>query len=503
MRRVRVLGSALGLLVAGTACATSAAVGGATDLSVPQQAMSRSLSPNERDSLIAQAVADREGPRVTVTTYVSTFSASRRVRANFRVDDDAYVIVGHVGPDGVVRVVFPEDPKDDGFVKGDKTYQTSEFFGGFAQDYRFRSQNTLFRPYDVHRDSYDGTGLGYVFVIASWRPMRVEQFASEGTWDSFELTDDAYLRDPRPAIQELASLLAGENREAYTVKYARAFNTVDNSVYGSRNAYGVGFCSGSQAFGFAASPFAYGAMGYSESLFDDNYSFWRRGSQYVYDGLADCYRPTFPRLTGQYAAGAFGYTTPPVPASRPRAFDAGFRSPPVPKGFTPRVPVTGSAQTPARAGQEPRHFSPEYRQRGLITTDDGAVTPRRGARVDGGRAVVGEERARPSIQDMTNRRAQDANDGTMGARRRTMDNGSASTQGEARTAQPRRQGFDPNTSAERHEPRGDPRSEPMARSATPRAEAPVRVASPPPAPPAPPPAAKAPDSGPAVKPPAQ
>jgi hypothetical protein len=479
MRSVRVVGSALGLLVAGTACATSASVGGGTDLSVPQQADSRSLSASERDSVIAQAVADREGPRVTVSANISTFSASRRVRANFRVDDDAYVIVGQVGPDGVVRVVFPQSPTDDGFVKGDHTYQTSEFFGGFAQDYRFRAQNTLFRPYDVHRDSYDGTGLGFVFVIASWRPMRVDQFASEGTWDSFELTDDAYLRDPRPAIQELASLLAGENREAYTVKYARAFNTVDNSVYGARNAYGMGFCNGSQAFGFGSSPFAFGAMGYSESLFDDNYSFWRRGSQYVYDGLADCYRPTFPRLTAQYAAGAFGFVTPPVPKDVPR-----------------RVPVTDDAQTPAKSGQETRHFSPEYRQRGLITTDDGAVTPRRGARVDGGRTMVGEDRTRPSIQDMTNRRSQDANDGTMGARRRTMDNGNAPTPDEPRTTQPRRQGFDPNASTEGREPR----PEPMARSATPRAEAPVRIVPPPPAPAAPPPAAKTPD-GPAVKPP--
>jgi hypothetical protein len=485
MRRVRVFSSALGLLVAGTACATSAAVSGGSDLSVPQQAVSRALSATERDSVIAQAVADREGPRVSVTTYLNTFSSSRRVRANFRVDDDAYVVVGHVGPDGVVRVVFPEDPKDDGFVKGDHTYQTTEFFGGFSQDYRFRAQNALFRPYDVHRDSYDGTGLGYVFVIASWRPMRVDQFASEGTWDSFELTDDAYLRDPRPAIQELASLLAGENREAYTVKYARAFNTVDNSGYGARNAYGVGFCNGSQAFGFGASPFAFGAMGYSESLFDDNYSFWRRGSQYVYDGLSDCYRPSFPRLTTPFQTTALGFATPPA-VGRPRAFDAGFRSPPVPQGFTPRVPVTDGAQTPAKSGQQ-RQFSPEYRQRGLITTDDGAATPRRGARVDGGRAVAGEDRTRPSLQDMTNRRAQDANEGTIGARRRTFDNGSDATRGDAPTAQPRRQ-FDPNASTERREP---------------RPEVPVRVASPPPTPPSPPPAAKAPDGGPAVKPPAR
>ena len=68
--------------------------------------------------------------------------------------------------------------------------------------------------------TYDG-GLGYVFVIASWRPMHFERFRTGDTWDSFEVADDSYMRDPRPAIHELATLLAGDNSEAYTVKFAR------------------------------------------------------------------------------------------------------------------------------------------------------------------------------------------------------------------------------------------------------------------------------------------
>ena len=49
-----------------------------------------------------------------------------------------------------------------------------------------------------------------MFVIASWRPMHFERFQTGNIWDSFELTDDSYMRDPRPAIYELATLLAGE-----------------------------------------------------------------------------------------------------------------------------------------------------------------------------------------------------------------------------------------------------------------------------------------------------
>ena len=46
------------------------------------------------------------------------------------------------------------------------------------------------------RDSYDG-GLGYCSSIASWRPMRFEQFSTGGIWDSFELVDNEYM--PRSA----------------------------------------------------------------------------------------------------------------------------------------------------------------------------------------------------------------------------------------------------------------------------------------------------------------
>ena len=242
-----VVGSALGaLVVAASACATSP--GAFSTAQTNRSSSIRSASSTThfniaalRDSMRAQAIADQEGPRVSVNVEVSGFASSPRVRASFRVDDDAYVLLGHLDADGILRIVFPNDPADNGFVQGGKTYRLPEFSAGFGGLSRYRqASNGLYRSYAARSDSYDG-GAGYVFVIASWRPMRFDRFSEGNEWDSFEITNDQYLRDPRPAIYELATLLTGENREAYTVKFARFFSTRSPYVYGgsfASSAYG-------------------------------------------------------------------------------------------------------------------------------------------------------------------------------------------------------------------------------------------------------------------------
>ena len=111
-------------------------------------------------------------------------------------------------------------------MRGGHSYDVPEFFAGFEDAFRYRAAYDLslrgFTP--ARYDSYDG-GTGYVFVIASWQPMRFEQFMENERWQSFEIADDQYLYDPRPAIEEFAALLTGENREGYTVRYARYYNT--------------------------------------------------------------------------------------------------------------------------------------------------------------------------------------------------------------------------------------------------------------------------------------
>ena len=171
---------------------------------------------------------------MSIYAEVDNTNGTRLVRANFHLDDDAYIVVGHIDADGVLRIEFPDTPIDNGFARGHASYQTAQFFAGFAGQYRARFTTGLNRSANTY-DSYDG-GTGFVFVIASWQPMHFEKFSTDGHWDSFELTDADYLTNPRPAVNELASLLAGTNSSAYTIKFASVYDTqapyaASNSLY--------------------------------------------------------------------------------------------------------------------------------------------------------------------------------------------------------------------------------------------------------------------------------
>ncbi len=417
LRPMGSVGSALGVVLLAGACAIPSPSARISRYDVAPSAQSaRTLSATSRDSLFAQSLADHEGPGVSVRAEMSTVSDSRRVRALFHADDDAYVIVGHIDADGILRIVFPSDPRDDGFVHGDKTYRTPEFVAGFASQYRYRESSGLFHYTQASSDSYDG-GLGYVFVIAAWRPMRFDRFQTENAWDSFELADADYMKDPRPAIYELASLLAGDNREAYTVKFARYYNTQD--LYGGYSSFafgnGSGYCSGYEPFGFAMSPLS-GRYGFFNPAYAWGSSYSYRGTAYSYDAGGDCYRTGYP--TGYYYSGLTLATgaQPFTPPMRKRGFDPeGYRTHPIPQQDAPhRMTVQDNAQD---TGPSTAHFSPQYRQRGLITSDEPSTGPApRQPRIE---AQPGsQERVRPAIQEMTNRRAQIAHEGSIANRPR-------------------------------------------------------------------------------------
>jgi hypothetical protein len=424
----------------------------------------------------AQALADAEGPRVDVRAVLTDVSASRRMRAAFRVEDDAYVLIGHVDPDGNVRIVFPNDPHDDGFVKGQKSYETGEFFAGFSDQYRYRYQNTRYRGF--RPDSYDG-GFGYVFIVASWRPMHFEKFSGENGWDSFEMSDVAYMADPRPAIYELASLLAGENRESYTVKFARYYNTQNVSPFASSysgyNAFGYGFCPGAQPFGFASTPFS---LTYYNPAITYGYDFTYRGTQYLYSAAGDCYYSAPAYYGNGYTLGGRpvpGTPTTPGTPSRPRVMTAedSHRKPgePHPPGGKVLIePKDAGSDVGAHLAQ---HSSPQYRDRGLITTEDGSTPPvaRRGPRVET------NEPTRPSIQQMVERRTTNQNDGSGWTRTRAQpttggdDRPARVNGGNVNNSQPR---SEPETHS-RPTPQDNPRSAPQS---APRYEPPPRVETP-------------------------
>ena len=479
MRPVAVL-SSLAVLMVGSACATTngtSAVSRYGSTQTTQRPVTSSLGV-VADSMVAQAIANREGPRVSIRAQLSNAGDSRRVRGIFQLDDDAYVVVGHIDADGALRIAFPNEPSDDGFVRGGQSYQTNEFFAGFNAEYRFRASTSMSRFAGLTPDAYDG-GLGYVFVIASWRPMRFDRFQTGGVWDSFEIADESYMRDPRPAIQELAALLAGENREAFTIKFARYYDTQTlysgYSTLGS--AYSAGYCSGYAPLGFAFSPFSSSAawlfqnqgFGYGGS------NFQYRGTNYYYDAAGDCYR-TSPASFG------YGYRIvqgPGVPTPQtPRAFAVdGHRGPPTPQPLPGHFFPKSGETTP---GDETVLHSPEYRRRGLITEEASTGPVRRQPRVQG--STLGDERTpRPSLQDMVNRRGENAHDGTVGGRSRmATDNNGYDVQRQGGTQQTPRTRSEPGRSDQSPRVQAPERTSPPVRSEPgPRMQAPERTSPPP------------------------
>lgn len=420
---MRVAIPALGLLAIASACVTSGAAspGMSAPSAPPRQMTPLQATMAQVDSTLAQQVANQVGPRASIRAEFANVSGVRRVVASFHLDDDAYVLVGHLDADGVVRIVFPVDPRDDGFVHGNRDYRTPEFFAGFTDEYRYRAR-TSFNQASRAIDSYDGS-LGYAFIIASWRPLHVEQFATDGRWDTFELADDKYLTDPRPAIYEMAALLAGQNREAYTVEFARYNST--SALYAGYSGYGGGgglgygyglggaeFCNGYSPFGWGYSPFGsqFLPIGYS-SLSGYPTSFYSRGQYFQYDQAFDCYRTGpgggYPGYYGYYGYRTAGYSTPTNPTTPLRAFtprdraptsgDIGVHTAPVAR----LEPVNRSADVPTP--------SPTYRQRGLITPDDPGTLPGRRTPTIDARSQV-ENHSRPSLSEMVSRRPQTPTD---------------------------------------------------------------------------------------------
>ncbi|HEX7019231.1 MAG TPA: hypothetical protein VF159_04435 [Gemmatimonadaceae bacterium] len=421
MRTSRVVGSALStLLLTVTACATPGAVapvqptGAIAPVSAPVDASTL------RDSAAAQEVADARGPAVAISASFETFSGMRRVQSWFHTDQDAYVVIGHLGEDGVVRIVFPQ-PGDDGFVKGGHTYYLPRIFAGFIDSYRSRfASNVRYSGLTPARnESYDG-GMGYLFAIASWRPLHTEEMQDAGGWATWELSDDEYFRDPRPAIYELASLFAGGNREAYTVKFARYFGTASYAMLASFNlgynafwpygsSFASGWCSGYEPlgyfFGMPYFPWARSALLYS-------------GFGYAYDAARSCYRSTFGTPIYRIAAQPFVPTTPTANPFWTAPTHPGVRRPPDPGNEALQSRIAAPSKS---AGD----ITTQYRQRGLFMADNEATgsEQRRG----GKRALDSDAMVRagwPSIQEMVNRGADDRQPATPRARGRSFgDNG--------------------------------------------------------------------------------
>ena len=204
---------------------------------------------------VPRPIAPQEGPRASVYTRFSGGMLNRRVETTFSVDQSAYVLVGHVSADGTIEILYPESPADVRPVKGSVRLRARPFSTSIDGTSRmFRT--ATYRATAAKFDSYDGSGDGFVFAIASRLPMNYQAYALGRGWDTMSIDDYYSTWDPRLGVRDFADELVPA---AYSISYARAYTSVRYADYasfsdcsmfdvGSPNVPWMGFLSGGMSW---------------------------------------------------------------------------------------------------------------------------------------------------------------------------------------------------------------------------------------------------------------
>jgi len=249
-------------------------------------------------------------PAVTVHATVSGGGMSRMVAADFSSQRDAYVLVGHVGGNGRIDVLFPDNGKQQGFIRSGTRYQIPAFPAGMDAN---PSMYSLTRPPQrnagARLDSYDGRGSAFIFIVSSDRPLNFEDISDEdGEFVSYIMPGYWYELDPRQEIDRFAREVADGN--TYRVEYAYSYGNNRYASYSDRMmdcamadyaSWGGGF--GSRYGGFRR-PWLW-------NYFGNDIGFWNLYDDYA--GMGTCGRSYW--LPGVYAFG-----TSPTESPRSKAY---------------------------------------------------------------------------------------------------------------------------------------------------------------------------------------
>lgn len=399
-----------------------------------------------------KSIKPENGPDGFITATYTGGLVFRTVTARFQVDETAYVLVGHLGGDGAIRVIYPETPREYVRVRGNKSIRTASFTAQYdGAPYLYSFTTTPFRGASAMMDSYDGRGHGYIFMIASRSPLLYDQLSDGGEWDVVDVVDYTRSIDPRLAIRDFAYSLAGN--VPFTLKFANSFTTQSFASFASTAWDCALFSSYGMYFGFWGSWAAPRLSSFSHAS--------------RYGGDPSCGGSRY----GYYASYGRGFT-----------YGVGAPYPGLPFPRVPR-PTGPGPLTPklTRPGYRPlSDHSPAVlvtRSR-LDRRDESAVSQPRERDIDrrGRAGAVDESGSRPS-RITTERSAPRASDDARASRPRET----TQTETRARNTETSRPAVERAPAAERARP-----AEPARTQETPRASSPREVRTDPPKPDKPP-----------------
>jgi hypothetical protein len=164
-------------------------------------------------------VTPENGPKGTLSVDVFGGEFARQIQPRFRLDRAGYVMVGHLGGDGQIRVLYPETPQKSGWVSGNKTIRLKPTAAVWdAAPNLFSFATAPIRSFSAQMDSYDGMGHGFVFLITSRYPIDYEALMGASGYEELAVEDYEATRDPRYAVRSFADDLT---TGPYTLKFAR------------------------------------------------------------------------------------------------------------------------------------------------------------------------------------------------------------------------------------------------------------------------------------------
>jgi hypothetical protein len=179
-----------------------------------------------------------------------------------RTEDDGYLLILQVDPEGYLRVLFPVDPDKDNFARGGKRYEVKGRGG---------------------RDAFetDAKGRGTVYAAVSREPFRFEGFVTGGHWDYGTLAPSRLANDPEQELNDLVRRMAQGDFDYDLLNY----NVVEHTAYADYTSHYYG-----SAY---HDPWCYSCGAYYGSPFGVSIVFGRPYRSYYYDPYFYAYNPFY------------------------------------------------------------------------------------------------------------------------------------------------------------------------------------------------------------------
>ncbi len=122
-----------------------------------------------------------------------------RAKIYFRTDTDAYITIFRVDTDGRIRVLYPRDPWEDNYSRGER-------------DYEILNRG---RKYSFVVDDYPGEG--YVFAVATTDPFDYSAVVRGDHWDYRVIANEGRIvGDPYAALMDLIDVIVPAGYTSYS-----------------------------------------------------------------------------------------------------------------------------------------------------------------------------------------------------------------------------------------------------------------------------------------------